>query len=51
MDFSKAFDKVCYHHLIKKLTKYGITGNINERIASFLADRDKRLMVKGVASE
>ncbi len=39
MDFSKAFDKVGYEHLLAKLVHYGITGKTNNWIRSFLYNR------------
>ena len=39
LDFSKAFDKVPYKRLIKKLEGYGIQGNVLRWIAERLEDR------------
>ena len=39
LDFSKAFDTVPHKKLLFKLSKYGITGNINKWIQSFLVLR------------
>ena len=47
LDFSKAFDTVPH----KKLSKYGITGNINKWIQSFLVLRKRQVIVEGVSSK
>ena len=39
LDFAKAFDKVPHLRLLSKLTSYGITGNTQNRIISFLSNR------------
>ena len=50
MDFSKAFDKVSHSLLLHKLEHYGIRGNINRRIASFLYNRTQAVVVDGESS-
>ena len=50
MDFSKAFDKVSHSLLIHKLSQYGIQGNVNKWIASFLTDRTQAVLVEGESS-
>ena len=50
MDFSKAFDKVSHSLLIHKLNHYGITGNLNRWIGSFLGGRRQAVVVEGEAS-
>ena len=39
LDFSKAFDKVDFETLLKKLAKVGIGGKLGRWIYSFLTDR------------
>ena len=50
MDFSKAFDKVSHGLLIHKLSHYGIRGNVNNWIASFLTDRTQAVVLDGETS-
>ena len=50
MDFAKAFDKVSHSLLTHKLQHYGITGNINNWIQSFLSDRRQAVVVDGATS-
>ena len=47
LDFSKAFDKVGHQRLLEKLAWYGIGGEINLWIRSFLADRTQSVVVEG----
>ena len=47
LDFSKAFDTVPHHHLMLKLSNYGITGFTHKWISSFLQDRMQRVVVGG----
>ena len=49
MDFSKAFDKVDHNLLCLKLSSYGIRGEINHWISSFLAGH-KQCVVEGEQS-
>ena len=39
IDYAKAFDVVCHKKLIHKLSAYGISGDLNEWISSFLTGR------------
>lgn len=39
MDMSKAFNFVCYKHLLFKLSKYGIRGPAFQLMKSYLSDR------------
>ena len=39
LDFSKAFDTVPHHRLLRKLEGYGITGGILSWIKDFLTNR------------
>ena len=50
MDFSKAFDKVSHSLLTHKLNHYGITGELNRWIGSFLGGRRQAVVVEGEAS-
>ena len=47
LDFAKAFDKVPHLRLLSKLTSYGITGNTQNWIKSFLSNRKQRVSVNG----
>ena len=51
LDFAKAFDKVPHKRLLSKLTSYGITGNTNNWITSFLSNRKQRVSVNGALSD
>ncbi|KAI0235388.1 hypothetical protein LSAT2_014094 [Lamellibrachia satsuma] len=51
LDFAKAFDKVPHLRLLSKLTSYGITGNTQNWIKSFLSNRKQRVSVNGVLSD
>ena len=50
LDFRKAFDLVSHEHLIYKLSKYGIRGQILNWITDFLKDRTQRVVIRGTAS-
>ena len=47
LDFSKAFDKVPYNRLIKKLGGYGIQENVLRWIAEWLRERKQQLQLNG----
>ena len=47
LDFAKAFDKVPHLRLLSILTSYGITGNTQNWIKSFLSNRKQRVSVNG----
>ena len=51
LDFSKAFETVPHKKLLFKLSKYGITGNINKWIQSFLVLRKQQVIVEGESSK
>ena len=51
LDFAKAFDKVNHSLLVMKLDHYGIRGNVNGWIESFLTDRQQAVVVEGSRSE
>ena len=51
LDFSKAFDTVPHKKLLYKLSKYGITGNINKWIQSFLVLRKQQVIVEEESSK
>ena len=50
LDFRKAFDLVSHDHLIYKLSKYGIRGQVLNWIKDFLKDRSQRVVIRGTAS-
>ena len=49
-DFSKAFDSVPHRRLITKLDYYGIRGNTQQWITSFLSDRSQCVLLNGTCS-
>ena len=51
LDFAKAFDKVDYGIVVKKLKRLGISGKMLKWINSFLRGRSQRVCVDGVLSE
>ncbi len=51
MDFAKAFDKVPHRRLLYKLSYYGIRGQANNWIRSFLSDRTQNVVLDGIASD
>ena len=50
LDFAKAFDKVDYNVLLKKLKSIGITGNVLKWLADFLIGRRQKVKVCGQLS-
>ena len=50
LDFAKAFDRVDYNVLIRKLKAIGITGNVLKWLADFLIGRRQRVKVCGQLS-
>ena len=50
MDFSKAFDKVCYRKLLIKLYHRDIRGEILSLITDFLTDRTQNVIIHGSES-
>ena len=50
LDFRKAFDLVSHKHLIYKMSKYGIKGQILNWVEDFLKDRSQRVVIRGTAS-
>jgi len=50
MDFSKVFDKVSQTLLTHKLHRYGICGETNAWITTFLNKRKQRVLVEGESS-
>ena len=50
LDFSRAFDTVPHQRLLGKLAHYGIQGNINRWIESFLTGRTMQVVVDGHTS-
>ena len=51
LDFSKAFDRVPYRHLLKKIHHYGIRGNTHKWIESFLFNRSQQEVTEDKTSE
>ena len=51
MDFAKAFDRVNHSLLVHKLNHYGIRGNTNSLIETFLHDRKQALVVDEAKSD
>ena len=51
LGFSKALDTVPHKKLLFKHSKYGITGNINKWIQSFLLHRKQQVIVEGESSK
>ena len=51
LDFSKAFDTVPHKELLNKLHSYGIEGNVNQWLSSFLQNRSLRVVVEGEHSD
>ncbi|CAC5382992.1 unnamed protein product [Mytilus coruscus] len=51
LDFAKAFDKVPHKRLRKKLSAYGIRGNILSWVTDFLSYRRQQVAVKGEKSD
>jgi hypothetical protein len=50
LDFSKAFDKVPYRRLLKKLDHYGIRGTTLKWIQDFLIRRTQQVLLDGTHS-
>ncbi|CAL4234819.1 unnamed protein product [Meganyctiphanes norvegica] len=51
LDFSKAFDLVSHKHLLLKLQKHGITGQIWNWIKAFLENRKQKVVIRGAESD
>ena len=51
LDFRKAFDLVSHQHLLYKMTKYGISGQVYGWVKAFLKDRSQRVVIRGSSSE
>ena len=51
LDFAKAFDKVDFLIILKKLNSMGIKGKIGTWIHSFLTNRTQRVLVNGESSK
>ncbi|CAB3988924.1 Hypothetical predicted protein [Paramuricea clavata] len=51
LEFSKAFDKVPHHLLLRKLETLGIRGSLLSWFQSYLTDRQQRVVLHGVCSE
>ena len=50
LDFAKAFDKVPYIRLSKKLEAHGISGSVSQWIKNWLSGRRQRVSINGVYS-
>ena len=50
LDLARAFDTVNFSILLKKLTRYGITGNSLNFLSSYLTNRKHKLKYKGFTS-
>ena len=50
LDFAKAFDKVPHARLLHKLDFYGVRGNTNKWISSFLGDRKQQVLLENCHS-
>ena len=51
LDFRKAFDLVSHKHLLYKMSKYGISGQVLGWVKAFLRDRNQRVVIRGLSSE
>merc|ERR1739842_264510 len=47
----KAFDLVSHKHLLYKMSKYGINGQVLNWVTAFLNNRKQRVVIRGTASE
>ena len=51
LDFRKAFDLVSHKHLLLKLQKHGITGQVWNWIKAFLENRRQKVVITGAESD
>ena len=51
LDFRKAFDLVSHKHLLYKLQKNGINGQIGNWIRAFLENRKQKVVIRGFESD
>ena len=51
LDFAKAFEKVPHTRLLHKLDHYGVRGNVECWIESFLGQRKQQVVLDGVRSD
>ena len=51
IDLEKAFDTVNHKILCEKLNYYGLRGNVNKLIQSYLANRRQYVSINGFNSE
>ena len=51
LDFRKAFDLVSHRHLMLKLQKHGIDGQIGNWIKAFLENRKQKVVIRGFESD
>ena len=51
LDFRKAFDLVSHKHLLLKLEKHGVNGQILNWIKAFLENRKQKVVIRGCESD
>ena len=51
LDFRKAFDLVSHKHLLLKLQKHGINGQVWNWVKAFLENRKQKVVIRGVESD
>ena len=51
LDFAKVFDRVPHQRLTKKLTAYGVQGEVSMWVEAFIAGRRQRVLVNGSPTE
>ena len=51
LDFRKAFNLVSHKHLLYKLSKYGIKGQVLNWVMAFLSQRTQKVVIRGSASD
>ena len=51
LDFQKVFDSVPHKRLIRKLSAYGVTGEMLRWIETFLTDRKQKVCVEGIVCQ
>lgn len=51
LDYAKAFDKVDHNILLKKLSIYGISGNLHKWLTQYLQNHQQIVIVDGQKSQ
>ena len=51
LDFRKAFEIVSHKHLLLKLQKHGINGQVWNWVKAFLENRKQKVVIRGVESD